>query len=117
MDYLYIAKEQNVDNGPYCVGWTNDITHRLRGPRPEQHDLDLVLTVPIKSEALREAHSRMYGHLWEYTKNNIPWFYTDLDTIKKKLQFVLEYFSSNVVVKANFSEDFKNNFKIIENNA
>lgn len=111
LEYLYIAKAQNVENGPYCIGWTKDITKRLRGPRPEQSDLDLVVVVPIISEAIQEAHSRLYGHLWEYTKGNIPWFYTDLATILKYFRFVQDYFEpEDIVVRKHFSEEFKNKF-------
>lgn len=84
MEYVYIALNKNSDS--YRIGWTNDLDKRFRSPDKSRTPLNMVHIKEVPEGIGQEYHSRMYGHLWEYTKNNIPLFYTNLETILKKFE-------------------------------
>lgn len=111
LEFIYIAKLKNEVAGPYRIGYTDTFDVRFRSPDVDRKDLEIVSILPIEEGYAKEVQSRMYGHLWEHTKDNVPMFYTTLKEIDRNLQFVFDYFQpKDIKVKDNFSKEFKNKF-------
>jgi hypothetical protein len=111
LEFIYIAKLKNEAAGPYRIGYTDSFDVRFRSPGINREDLEILSVLPLEEGYAKEVQSRMYGHLWEHTKNNVPLFHTTLEEINRNLQFVFDYFKPKEIrATSKFSKEFKNNF-------
>lgn len=89
MEYVYIAK---TENNLFRIGFTTDLESRFRSPLDSRKTMELVCVALVKEGYARECRDRLYGHLWEYTKDKIPLFNTTLENIVNQFDNLTWYF-------------------------